>query len=150
MRLRGGSSLEESSKAEEEPEWIEEEGMYKLGDFLFHTPVRRPLHTSFGTSTWILGRTCIANMDLDATCCRSPPHQTRITVNNTFLARAPAPLSRSKRTHLHSREKLILCGYLANQVEARRLTDEHFFAKEPGSMLWPLNWPKQVHTPQPT
>jgi len=46
MKLRGGSSLEESSKAEEEPEWIEEEGMYKLGDFLFHTPVRRPPHTS--------------------------------------------------------------------------------------------------------
>jgi len=87
-------------------------------------------------------------MDLEATCCRSPPHHTRITVSNTFLARARAPLARSKSRHLDSREKLILCNYMSYQVEARRLTDEHFFAKEPGSMLWPLNWPKQVHTPQ--
>mmetsp|Transcript_38820 Transcript_38820/g.99182 ORF Transcript_38820/g.99182 Transcript_38820/m.99182 type:complete len:910 (-) Transcript_38820:85-2814(-) len=63
MRLRGGGDSSEP----EEPEWIEEEGMYKLGDFLFHT-----------------------------------------------------------------------------HVDAKRLTGEHFFAKEPGSMLWPLNWPKQV------
>lgn len=40
LRLKGGSIYDTSSEDEkEEPEWIEEEGMFKLGDFLFHSPV---------------------------------------------------------------------------------------------------------------
>ena len=58
MRLRGG--VDERSSTSEEPEWIEEEGMFKLGDFLFHSTVIIPnLHTPSSLNSH-LGRIHVA------------------------------------------------------------------------------------------
>ncbi len=93
MRLRGGGD------DDFDDEIIEEDGMFKLGDFLFHSKV-----------------------------CRTPP---------LHFSLMHTSLSPEGNSH-----------FGAVQVDARRLTAEPFFTKEPGSMLWPLNWAKQVKSPQ--